>query len=57
MSSQGSGMEDTYDRLRYSLNTNPIECSVLLQRIIEVGDGTHGPEKNSVASTLPPSTT
>lgn len=54
-------MEDTYARLRYSLGTCPVECSVLLQRIIEAGNGTYGPEENSVASTgeastAPPST-
>jgi hypothetical protein len=57
MSSQGSGMKDTYGRIIYSLGTCPVESSVLLQRIIEAGNGTYGPEDNSVASTLPPSTT
>lgn len=51
MSSQGSGMEDTYGRIIYSLGTCPVECSVLLQRIIEAGNGTYGPGENSLAST------
>jgi hypothetical protein len=50
-------MEDIYGRIIYSLGTCPVESSVLLQRIIEAGNGTYGPEDNSVASTLPPSTT
>jgi hypothetical protein len=43
--------EEVYSRILYSLSTNPIACDVWLKQIIEVGDGTHGPEKNSVAST------
>lgn len=54
-------MEDTYDRLRYSLGTCPVECSYLLMQMMMVGNGTYGPEKDSVASTgeastAPPST-